>query len=208
MESVIDMENEKVAQPRVVYKSPKLLKKFFIAIGVMIVVFIIVGIFLPNTMHGEKSVLINAPKEKVFPYLNNVKTWPEWTAWNVEKFPSIKYEFAGPTEGVGATFTWTQEGMRSFAKTVIAGSEPEVGIQYEYLFQGLTFDGEIVMREVANGTEVTWRVKGEIGHNIIVKYLYAAGQVKLWYEQAFEESLNSLNDRLAGEKPVNVPDTK
>lgn len=55
----------------------------------------------PGTFHFERSGLINAPSEKIFPYLTNFKLGSQWTPY--EKMdPNMKKTYSGPDSGVGS----------------------------------------------------------------------------------------------------------
>src|SRR6185503_12182168 len=87
-------------------KPMKILKKILIAVGLLLLVLIIVSQFLPSTYHVERSVVIAAKAEAIHPWVNNLKKWPEWSAWTAAKDPTLVYQYEGPEEGVGAISKW------------------------------------------------------------------------------------------------------
>ena len=78
----------------------KTLKKFLIILLALVAVTLIVALFLPARYHVQRSITIQARPETISPYINNLKRWPEWTAWNKEKDPTVSYSYEGPDEGV------------------------------------------------------------------------------------------------------------
>ena len=183
-------------------KRTSLLRKCFYTLIGMILIFIIVGLFLPTTFHAEKTVTINATADKIFPFINSPKTWSDWSAWNTKSHPTLKYQYEGPISGVGATSIWTDDSMKNPGKTVITQSMKNKAISYTLSMGGQEMQGEIILTtnpQNPQHTDVTWKLGGDIGNNIIVRYFYAAGQVKLWIEQDFQTGLLNLKADLAGE---------
>ncbi|MBC8000955.1 MAG: hypothetical protein H7X97_00080, partial [Opitutaceae bacterium] len=80
----------------------KILKAIAIRLVLLVIILAVVGLFLPGTYHVERSVTITASSSDIYPYLNSLKKWPEWTAWTVAKFPDMKISFEGPESGAGA----------------------------------------------------------------------------------------------------------
>ena len=59
--------------------------------------------FLPSEWKVERSIVINAAPEKIYPLIASFNTgWPKWSAFDAA-FPDLAYTASGPEEGVGAT---------------------------------------------------------------------------------------------------------
>ena len=78
-----------------------MLKTVLIVVVVLLVVLLGVGFLAPNRLTVERSVVIAAEPAAVHVHLNDIKTWPEWSAWTKEKDPTAKWEFSGAASGVG-----------------------------------------------------------------------------------------------------------
>lgn len=63
------------------------------------------GLFLPASVHVERSIMIEAQPAEIFPYVNNYRKFYEWSPWALDA-PDTEYTFSGPEEGVGAKVTW------------------------------------------------------------------------------------------------------
>src|SRR3989337_3242434 len=78
-------------------------------IGVVIVV-AIAGMLLyaatkPDSFRVQRTVLINAPNDKVFPLINDMKAWTAWSPYE-KKDPAMKRTYGAVTAGTGATHAW------------------------------------------------------------------------------------------------------
>ncbi len=77
---------------------------------VLVLVFVILGFLLfattrPNTFRIERTAIINAPAEKIFPQINDFHNWAAWSPF--EKLdPEMKKSFSGSTPGKGAVYEW------------------------------------------------------------------------------------------------------
>lgn len=75
-----------------------------------IVVLAIAGVLIyaatkPDTFRVERSTLIKAPPEKIFPLINDIHEMQQWSAW--EKVdPAMQRTHSGAPSGVGAIYEW------------------------------------------------------------------------------------------------------
>ncbi len=47
--------------------------------------------------------------EAIYPHVNKLKHWEEWTPWTTALDPTMKRTFSGPEEGAGAKMAWDGE---------------------------------------------------------------------------------------------------
>lgn len=147
------------------------LKKVVFAILLLPILLIAVSFFLPSRYRVERSVLVTAKPEAIFPLLNELRRWPEWTAWTTNREPSLVYTQSGPASGVGAVQSWTANSGNGTIK--LTASDPAKGIGYELNFNEGRFvaTGRIEMAAVEAGTRVTWTTEGDLGANPVGRYL-------------------------------------
>src|SRR5437667_51214 len=84
----------------------KWLKKIALGIATLILLLFVVSLFLPGKWRVERSLSMRADSAAIYPYLANLKRWPEWTPWTKEKDPTLEWSFEGATEGTGAIQRW------------------------------------------------------------------------------------------------------
>ncbi len=60
------------------------MKVLKISLGLIVglVLLLLLGsLLLPSQWQVERSLRVKAAPAEVFPYVNNLSKWPEWTAW-------------------------------------------------------------------------------------------------------------------------------
>ena len=149
----------------------KILKRLLIAFGFLVVVLIIVSQFLPSQYRVERSVVIAAKADSIFPWINNLKKWPEWSAWTTAKDATLVYNYEGPEEGVGATSKWDAKKMGEGSMKLTA-SEPGKLVKFD-----LSFDhgkylsiGTFTFESAGDGTKVTWSMDGKVSRNPLERF--------------------------------------
>jgi uncharacterized protein YndB with AHSA1/START domain len=82
-----------------------MLKK--IAIGVAVIVLAILGLALtkPDTFSMQRTIVINAPPEKIAPLITDFHNWVSWSPWEALD-PNMVRTFSGAPNGKGAIYEW------------------------------------------------------------------------------------------------------
>lgn len=134
-------------------------------IGVVVVV-AIAGILLyaatkPDSFRVERTVLINAPSDKVFPLINDIKAWTVWSPYE-KKDPAMKRTYGAVTAGKGATYAW--EGNKDVGQgsmEIVESGPRKVLIKLDFLkpFEAHNM-GEFLLEPKGDSTSVTWAIHG------------------------------------------------
>lgn len=71
---------------------------------------ILVGLFIaasqkPDTVHYERSTVINAPPDRILPHISDFRKWAAWSPWD-KMDPAMKRSYSGAESGVGARYAW------------------------------------------------------------------------------------------------------
>lgn len=166
------------------------MKKVLGLIVILIAAVVIGGFLISGEYDVQRSVTIEAKSDEVFPYLNNLKKWQEWSAWTTEKYPKMKTTYSGPEEGVGARSEWVDEDNGN-GNLEILESSPESGIVYQLNFEGFpSSQGWIEIASSEAGTKVTMRNKGSMGNNLMFRYMSLFMDKMMGSE--FEQGLTKL----------------
>lgn len=59
----------------------------------------------PNSFRVQRSAVIDAPPNEIFPYINELKRWAAWSPYD-RKDPGTKRTYNGPESGKGAIYEW------------------------------------------------------------------------------------------------------
>ena len=127
---------------------------------------------LPRQVDVERSIVIAAEPDEIFPYLNSLKNFNVWSPW-ADLDPDTVYVFTGPEFGVGAKSDWS-----SAHPQVGAGSQEITESQLNTLVrtrldfgsEGLA-EGYYMLTRVDTGTEVVWGFHSDMGNNPVARYM-------------------------------------
>jgi uncharacterized protein YndB with AHSA1/START domain len=83
-----------------------MIEALVIVVVVLIALLLIYAATRPATFRVERSVIINAPAEKIFSLINDFRKWEPWSPW--EKVdPAVKRSYSGAVSGEGAVYEWS-----------------------------------------------------------------------------------------------------
>ncbi|MDX1943620.1 MAG: SRPBCC family protein [Saprospiraceae bacterium] len=137
----------------------KALKTIGIILAVLLVIIVVLGFIAPKDFNVERSIVIDAPNEMIFPYLQSFEKVAEWTPWQ-ERDPNMQTEIIGTDGTVGAINRWKSkvEGNGEQEITVIV---PNERIETKLRFGGMGESNAILTTsDTDGGTKVTWNMNG------------------------------------------------
>jgi hypothetical protein len=76
-----------------------------IVVVVLIAAVLIFAATKPDSFGVERTALIGAAPDKVFPLINDFKNWGSWSPYE-KKDPAMKRTFSGEASGKGAVYEW------------------------------------------------------------------------------------------------------
>jgi len=134
-------------------------------IGVVVVI-AIAGILIyaatkPDSFRVQRVALINAPSDKVFPLINDIKAWTAWSPYE-KKDPAMKRTYGAVTAGKGATYAW--EGNKEVGQgsmEIVESGPKKILLKLDFLkpFEAHNM-GEFVLEPKGDSTSVTWAIHG------------------------------------------------
>lgn len=137
---------------------------------VFILIVAVIGLFLPTSYSVKRSIVIDAPPEKVHEYVGDLSKWETWSPWE-EEDPTLIVTLGEKTSGVGASESWV--GDSGDGALTITESSPSCGIKYDLLFNGGEYEseGSITYETLPEEkTEVTWAMSGDMGKSVTGGY--------------------------------------
>lgn len=157
----------------------------------LLVLFILVGLLLPRGVEVTRSLPIPASPAAIFPYLEDLEAWTEWTPWG-----DVESQIQGPSSGPGATRTWDDEAFGSGSLALVE-VEPPLRVTYRAEVEGgIRFEGELRVEPTDSGATVSWTESMSWGWNPLI------GWTSLGLEDSqgrqMSEALNTLRDVVVG----------
>jgi uncharacterized protein YndB with AHSA1/START domain len=115
-----------------------------------------------DTFRIERSIVIQAPPEKVYPLIADLHEWPKWAPQDRED-PTMKRAFSGAVRGVGAASDWSGSGNTGKGRMEIVTAEAPrtvtVKVDFEKPFVAHNLN-TFVLAPDGNGTRVSWTMQG------------------------------------------------
>lgn len=130
-------------------------------LGLLVVAVLIYAATRPDTLRIERSLLIQAPAEKILAHVNDFHRWRDWSPY--EKLdPAMRRDIGGAPSGLGATYSWEAEGKAGTGRMRITDARPdrttiELDFSKPFVSRNLA---EFTAVAQADGTRVTWSMQG------------------------------------------------
>jgi hypothetical protein len=123
---------------------------------------LIYAAMLPNDFRVSRSIAINAPPEKIYPLINDVRRFNEWNPF-AKQDPTIVITYDGPRSGKGASYSWDSKGRAGKGSSAItdASSPSRVDMRLD-MEKPMEGHPNIVFALQPKGvaTEVSWTMAG------------------------------------------------
>jgi len=117
----------------------------------------------PDSFRLERSTVINAPAETIFPLIADFHRWTVWSPFEkMETEGALKRSYGGAASGLGATYGWEGPKTGVGAMEIIeAEADRRLLIKLDFLkpFEAHNM-AEFTLAPEAGGTRVTWAMFG------------------------------------------------
>lgn len=147
------------------------LKKLILGFVILVVTLSAIGLILPKHYNVERSIVINAGPDVVYPEVVNLKAWPTWGVW-FKRDPAMELIYSGPDRAIGMRSEWksVSEGNGEMEITALEHNKKVVySLYFPDMDMGST--GTIEFVPSNSGTRVVWRDEGEVGNNPVDRYV-------------------------------------
>ena len=145
---------------------------------------LLIGSLLPRSFETATYIVIDAPPEQVFPHINQIRMWSNWSMWNEHDIRDLKVEYSGAEAGVGAVQKWSEP--RGEGKLWITESLPNREIQFSSTFGDFPkMESRIVLSPDKGKTRVRWHSLGEL----------PGGPFYGWFGSAYSGGLSAIYDK-------------
>lgn len=164
----------------------------FIVFDVILVGLVVAIMMQPDTYKVERSIVVDAPADVVFPYANNYKKWNEWSPW-AKLDPNIKTTYEGAEEGKGAIYKWSGNDDVGTGQMTIVESVENKKVAHDLKFI-TPFESEaktaILLDETDGKTKVTWTMSGN--NDFMSKAFSLFMNMEEMIGKDYEKGLNNL----------------
>ena len=168
----------------------KFFKKAALAVLGLMVLFGVIGLFLPSSQHVERQIIIDAPASRVFPYLNDFRKFNEWNPW-ARLDPNTRYTFSGTDSGTGAIMQWSREHehVGNGSQRIVDSKLNEfVKTELDFGF-GAPANATFTLSESAGQTTVVWAFDAYLGNTIS---RYFGLMMDNWVGASYDQGLADL----------------
>src|SRR5262245_59877623 len=146
-----------------------MLKKIFITLVLVVVVFVAVVATRPSDFRVVRKATMSASPAAVFEQVNDLHKWEAWSPW-AKMDPAAKTTYEGPASGKGAVFKWSGNNKVGEGSMTITESRPPDLVRFRLDFVKPlpgTSTAEFTIIPQGKQTEVTWKMYGK--NNFIAK---------------------------------------
>jgi hypothetical protein len=116
----------------------------------------------PNTYHVERSAVVAAPADVVYPELVTLEGFTHWSPWE-HRDPAMKKQFTGPKEGVGQVYSWQGTDKVGEGEMKIIAIDPASVKSTVHFMKPFDSTSTITWSVVPDGagSKVTWAMDGD-----------------------------------------------
>ena len=176
-----------------------------LVLGLLVLVGIMAGVAfgLPAHVTVTRSKSISAPESIVFPYLNNLHEFSEWSPWQLRD-PQLKVTYGGPQLGKGAQVKWMSEKPSVGTGSMqILESDPNRSIDLAVDFNGLEGTGSYRVVPDGSGSKVTWNFIYESGSSPLKRW--KALMLDGFVGSEYSAGLDRLKEKIEAERRPTAP---
>jgi uncharacterized protein YndB with AHSA1/START domain len=153
-----------------------MITKLLIAIAILIAGILIYAATKPDTFRIERTAAIKAPREKIFPFLNDFRKGRQWSS-HEKKDPAMKRTYSGATSGKGSVYEFAGNKDVGTGRLEIVDSVPPSKVVLT-LDMRKPFAGhniiEYTLEPRGGETNFTWAMRGRLPYPAKVMSLFVS----------------------------------
>jgi uncharacterized protein YndB with AHSA1/START domain len=135
-----------------------------VVLAIALAAVLILAATKPDTFRVQRTAVVKAPPEKIFPLISSFHQWATWSPWE-NKDPAMKRTYSGSESGRGAVYAW--EGNKNVGsgrmEILNATSPSKIVIKLDFFkpFEGHnTAEFTLLPQGGATTTNITWIMHG------------------------------------------------
>jgi uncharacterized protein YndB with AHSA1/START domain len=172
--------------------------KAFLGLIALVAVILLFAVTRSDTLSVARSITINAPAERIFPFINDFHNWPLWAPQD-KGDGSMTRSFSGSPSGIGAVSGWTSKGSAGTGSMTISRAESPrfVSVQVDWTrpFR-LQNQIEFILEPAPhNATTVTWMMHGPRNYPLkVISIFVSTDRIMGRHFEAGLQNLKSLSE--------------
>jgi uncharacterized protein YndB with AHSA1/START domain len=170
-----------------------MLKKLLLTFAGVVVAVLAGAMLLPRMITVTRSVVINAPPDRIYALVATPREWPTWSAWN-KRDPNMAITFSGPPTGAGAKWEW-KSASEGDGSMVFTAATPPTRVEFELQIVGMgpPSTGTFTLKPSGSATEIEWTMVSDMGAGPVGRLfgLYFPSMLK----KDFDAGLGALKTR-------------
>jgi hypothetical protein len=144
-------------------------KKITLGLLGLLALLLVVAALRPASFRVERSLLVNAPPDRVYPLLADFHRWTAWSPWEAMD-PAMQRQYSGAPQGLGAAYAWQgNDKVGAGRMEITQTTPPPVGgaakgglkIRLDFIKPfAASNTAEFKLEGGSDGTTVTWTMTG------------------------------------------------
>lgn len=168
------------------------------AVALLVIGFVARVLTRPDSFRVERSAVISAPADRIYPLLTDFHQWPRWSPW--EKLdPAMQRNFSGANEGPGAVYAWSGNKKAGEGRMEITAAEPprSLEIQLEFIRPFPARNRiDFTLTPEGDRTRIVWGMQGR--NNLGSKVMQAVINMDRLVGGDFDRGLANLKELAEG----------
>lgn len=175
----------------------------FILLSLFVIAVLAYAATRPNHFRIQRSIIIQATPEKIYPLIEDFHQWQAWSPWeNIDS--TMQRTYSGTPQGVGTIYGWEGKGKVGAGRMEITAARPtEIIIQLDFIkpFEAHNIAEFTLNPPHGQNTELTWVMHGPSPY--ISKLMGVFFNMDRMIGKDFEKGLSNI--KLIVENPANEP---
>jgi hypothetical protein len=179
--------------------------RLVLGIVVLIGILAAVAVGLPAHVTVARSVVINAPESAIFPYVNNLRRFGDWSPWKLRD-PQLTITYGGPEEGKGAQIQWTsQKPSIGTGSMEISNSDLNRTVELAVNFNNLEGTSSFDIGPAGSGSKLTWSFGYDTGSSPLKRW--KALMLDGFIGAEYRAGLDKLKEKIEADRRPTVSPT-
>lgn len=158
---------------------------------------VVVVSWQPDKFTVSRSAIVPATPEAIFPFINNLHKWNEWSPW-ARLDPNCVNRYNDTPQGVGSSMSWSGNNKVGAGKMTVVESKPDelvrMRLEFEKPMKAVNTT-EFLIRPATDGSEVVWTMSGT--SNFYGKVMNIVMNCQKMIGGQFEQGFVNLREALA-----------